>query len=292
MNRGIKFGDREKPLLEDKSSAIAEFRKIRKNILDLARAEMAVFALEDEQRRVLPQDPRRALHYLELGALDVDLQQRDLIVLGKIIVERDHRHRQGRETFRLDRLAMQRGAGLMTDRQIQIPVAGMRVNRLGFDPDVLELDGLADVGECVRQFRLRLERDHPAMTNPGRQPIDETALVGADVADDIAGPDVLANRSKFGLLIAKPGLQRPDAKAEALRGEPGLGDGHRVRPSVLRLAARLRKSFGEASLHPFATREPRWLAQPRLAKRAKAGGGRRTRTFEVIRRLIYIHPRS
>src|SRR6266480_2132101 len=34
-------------------------------------------------------------------------------------------------------------------------------------------------------------------------------------------------------------------------------------------------------------REAGWPAQPKLAKRAKAGGGRRTRTFEVIRRLIY-----
>src|SRR4051812_29241383 len=30
-----------------------------------------------------------------------------------------------------------------------------------------------------------------------------------------------------------------------------------------------------------------WLAWPQLAEPAKAGGGRRTRTFEVIRRLIY-----
>src|ERR1700736_4327859 len=185
---------------------------------------------------------------------------------------------------------MQRGAGLMTDRQIQIPVAGMRIDRLGFDLDVVELDGLADVGESVRQFRLRLERDHPAMTNPGRQPIDKTALVGADVADDIAGPDVLANRSEFGLLIAKSRFQCADAEAEARGSEPGLVDGHRVRPSLLRLTARLRQSFRGASLHSFATREPRWLAQPKLAKRAKAGGGRRTRTFEVIRRLIYSQP--
>jgi hypothetical protein len=46
--------------------------------------------------------------------------------------------------------------------------------------------------------------------------------------------------------------------------------------------ARLRAMrFGEAA---FAMRG---LAEPQLAKRAKAGGGRRTRTFEVIRRLIY-----
>src|SRR6202171_5948401 len=268
MNRGIEFGDREKPLLEDKSSAIAEFRQIRKNILDIARAEMAVFALEHEQWRVLPQDPRSALQYLELGALDVDLEQRDFIVLGKIIVERDHRHRQGRETFRLYRLAMQRGAGLMTDRQIQIPIAGMRIDGLGFDLDVVEIDGLADVGESVRQFRLRLERDHPAMTNPGRQPIDKTALVGADVADDIAGPDVLANRSKFGLLIAKSRFQCADAEAEARGSEPGLVDGHRVRPSkrVFWLAARLRQGFGGAA---FArSRERAGLAYPAEAREA------------------------
>src|ERR1700737_2431889 len=197
---------------------------------------------------------------------------------------------------------MQRGAGLMTEPQIQGPGAGMRIDRLWFGLDVVELDGLADVGESVRQFRLRLERDHPAITNPGRQPIDKTALVGADVADDIAGPDVLANRSKFGLLIAKSRFQCADAEAEARGSEPGLVDGHRVRPSkrVFWLAARLRQGFGGAafarsrergglayqpklakrlnsppspcglrrgSLRSFATREPCWLAQPKLAKR-------------------------
>ena len=36
----------------------------------------------------------------------------------------------------------------------------------------------------------------------------------------------------------------------------------------------------------------RWASarQPSLASRAKAGGGRRTRTFEVVRRLIYSQP--
>ena len=48
------------------------------------------------------------------------------------------------------------------------------------------------------------------------------------------------------------------------------------------VTARLRPlGFGVAA---FATRG---LAQPKLAERAKAGGGRRTRTFEAIRRLIY-----
>src|ERR1700686_1882367 len=67
MHRGIEFGDREKPLLEDKSSAIAEFPQIRKNILDIAGAERAVSALKDEHGAVLRQDPRSPLQPPNLG---------------------------------------------------------------------------------------------------------------------------------------------------------------------------------------------------------------------------------
>ena len=40
--------------------------------------------------------------------------------------------------------------------------------------------------------------------------------------------------------------------------------------------------YGETAFARFATREYGWLAQPKLAKRAKAGGARRDRTADLV----------
>src|SRR5579872_5907132 len=103
----------------------------------------------------------------------------------------------------------------------------MLVDGPGLDADVAKSDGAADAGERARQFRLRLERDHAPLADPARQPIDETALVGADVADGIARPDVPPDDRELGPLVAEPRLQRADAETEAFGHQPGLRDGHR-----------------------------------------------------------------
>ena len=77
MNRSIKFGDRENPVATDEASLVAKPLKIRKHIPDIAGFKMPVFALENEQRRVLSENPIRAPENPELGALHVDLEQRD-----------------------------------------------------------------------------------------------------------------------------------------------------------------------------------------------------------------------
>src|SRR5258708_20624855 len=123
MNRGIEFGDRQQPMAKDKTSLVAVRPQIRKNILDVAGREMAVLALEHQQRRVLPQDALRALPNLELGALDVDLEQRNLVACAEIIVERDHRHGQRGEASRPCRGLMKGCAGLMAGWQKQVPLA-------------------------------------------------------------------------------------------------------------------------------------------------------------------------
>ena len=80
-------------------------------------------------------------------------------------------------------------------------------------------------------------------------------------------------------------LETAFSSAEVAESEVTAAGAFKVRSLPgpwLAVTARLRPlGFGVAA---FATRG---LAQPKLAERAKAGGGRRTRTFEVIRRLIY-----
>ena len=80
-------------------------------------------------------------------------------------------------------------------------------------------------------------------------------------------------------------LETAFSSAEVAESEVTAAGAFKVRSLPgpwLAVTARLRPlGFGVAA---FATRG---LAQPKLAERAKAGGGRRTRTFEAIRRLIY-----
>ena len=108
----------------------------------------------------------------------------------------------------------------------QFLIAGMRKDGPSLDRDIAKPDRAADLGERSRQFGLRLERDHAAIADPRRQPIDKTALVGADVADDIAGADVAPDDIELGCLIAKPRLQRPNPKPDAFIGKPGVENGH------------------------------------------------------------------
>lgn len=117
---------------------------------------------------MLPENPLGALQDPELGALHVDLEQRDPIACVEIFVERYHRHRQGRETFRLLCQLSERRAGLMALRDEQVLIAGMRIDGFGFDVHVGKLDRPADIDECPRQLRLRLERDHPTIPTPAR----------------------------------------------------------------------------------------------------------------------------
>ena len=215
-------------MLADKPTLIAKPAKIRKHILDAAGREVAVLAFEHQQRGTLPQNPFRALQHSEFGAFDIDLEQCDIGVFAEIIVERDQRHRQGREGLRPQRGLTKRRAGLMAGREKQILFARMRIDRLGFDLHIAKLDRPAHVGQTAGQFRLRLERDHAATPDPARQPIDEATLVGADVADDVARPDVAADHVKLGLLVAKPRLQRANPKPDAFGGKPGLQNGRRA----------------------------------------------------------------
>src|SRR5216684_2836866 len=175
---------------------------------------------------MLPQNSFGALQNPEFGALHVDLEQRDLVARAKIIVQRDHGHRQGCKAFPLQRGAMKGRAGLMASWQKQVLVAGLRIDGLGFDLDVAKLDDAADVYEIAGQLRLRLKRDHPAIVDPPRQPIDEAALVGADIAGDIARPQVPPDYEKLGSLIAQQGLQRPGPKPDTLGRKPGLENRH------------------------------------------------------------------
>ncbi|MEA2792947.1 MAG: hypothetical protein QOI87_327, partial [Bradyrhizobium sp.] len=140
------------------------------------------------------------------------------------------------------------------------------------------------------------------------------ALVGADITGDIARPQVPPDGFELGALIAKQGLQRPGPKPDTFGGKPSLENRHRSAfsfcdiprsawagicehanpawrsgPSTLSL----RSSYPGMACRA-AARAPRARLRPAgsgaaalLASRAKAGGGRRTRTFEVIRRLIY-----
>ena len=88
----------------------------------------------------------------------------------------------------------------------QVHRAGTRIDRFGFDGHVVELQGSADLRESLCKLRLRLERDHPAVADPARQPKHKTALVGADVAGDIARLEMPPDRVEFGALIAQPGF--------------------------------------------------------------------------------------
>ena len=188
---------------------------------------MAVLAFEDQQRRVLPQDALGALEYPEFRALDVDLQQRDSVARVEIIVEGDHRHRQGRKAVRLRCFVRQRRAGRMARGNEQLLIAGMRIDRLGFNGDIVESGGAADLGKTAGEFRLRLESDHPARPAPARQPGNKTALVGADVAGDVAGPQVPVDDPEFSGLIAESRLQRTKTKPDTFARQPGLEKGHR-----------------------------------------------------------------
>src|ERR1700688_858597 len=122
---------------------------------------------------------------------------------------------------------MQRRAGLVAFGDEQILIAAMRVDGFGFNLHIAKLDRPAGVHDRARQLRLRLERDHSAITDPAGQPIDETALVGPDVADDIARPDVPPDEIELGLLITKPRLQRANPKPDTLGRKPGMDNGHR-----------------------------------------------------------------
>src|SRR6202022_2591409 len=152
MDRGIEFGNREKLTARDEASLVAKSPEIGKQILDVAGCEVAILALEHQQWRVLPEDPLRAPENPEFGALDVDLEQRDPIVLTEIFIQRDQRHRQRRKARRLLRLAMKRRPGLMAFRDKQILMAAMRVHGLGFDLHIAKLDRPAGVGDRARQL--------------------------------------------------------------------------------------------------------------------------------------------
>jgi hypothetical protein len=222
MNRGIEFGDRQKLVTTDKAALVAKSAEIRKHVMDISGREMPILALEDEQWGVLAQNPLGALQNPELGSLDVDLEQRHAFLFVKIVVQGDQRHRQRCKALRLHRLAMKRGTRLMTCRHEKVLIAGMRIDGLGFNRHVAKPDRPADPGESPRQFWLRLERNHPAIPNPARQPIDETALVGADVADHIAGTNMPADNVELGPLVAKPRLQRANPKPETFGRKPCL----------------------------------------------------------------------
>jgi hypothetical protein len=118
-------------------------------------------------------------------------------------------------------------AGLMAFRQKQVLMAGARIDGFGFNLDVAKLYHAADVYEIAGQLRLRLKRDHPAIVDPPRQPIDEAALVGADITGDIARPQVSPDRAELGSLVAQQGLQRPGPKPDTLGRKPGLENRHR-----------------------------------------------------------------
>ena len=104
----------------------------------------------------------------------------------------------------------------------QLLIAGMRIDRLGFDPHIVQSHRPTHVGEAPGEFRLRLEGDNPTAGAPARQPENKTALVGADVADDIAGADGAPDDIELGGLVAKPCLQRPNPKPDAFVGQPGF----------------------------------------------------------------------
>ena len=120
----------------------------------------------------------------------------------------------------------------MACRNEQILRAGARIDRLGLDRHIVEFQRPTDRGEARCEYRLRLECDHPAVANPARQPVDETALVGADVAGDIARPEVAPDHVELGPLIAKQSLQRPGPKPDTLNRKPGLENGHRSTISI------------------------------------------------------------
>ena len=121
---------------------------------------------------------------------------------------------------------MQGRAGLLAYWDIQIMIAGMRIDGFGFDLHVAKLDRPADVLQAVGQVWLWLERNHPAIPAPARQPVDEAALVGANVADDVTWPDVPPDNFELGFLIAKSCLQRSNPKPDTLGRKPGLETRH------------------------------------------------------------------
>src|SRR5476651_2106426 len=104
----------------------------------------------------------------------------------------------------------------------KVLIAGMRIGRLGFNRHVAEPDHAADAHEIAGQFLLRLERGHPTIPDPPRQPIDEAAFVGADVAGDIAWPEMPPDCDELRSLLAEQGLQRPNPKPDARGRKPGL----------------------------------------------------------------------
>ena len=115
----------------------------------------------------------------------------------------------------------------------------MRKGRLGFNRHVAKPDHAADVHQIAGPFRLRLECDHPAIMDPPRKPIDEAALVGADVTDDIAWPEMPPDCEELRSLIAKQGLQRANSKPDALGRKPSLENRHRLAFPLRILAQRL-----------------------------------------------------
>src|SRR5882757_9350627 len=92
MNCGIEFGDWKNLIAPDEASLVAEAFEIGKYILDIAGREVPIFALENQQWRVLSQNPFGALQNPEFGALHVDFEQPDFVVFLEIFVQRDQRH--------------------------------------------------------------------------------------------------------------------------------------------------------------------------------------------------------
>ena len=74
---------------------------------------------------MLSENPIRAPENPELGALHVDLEQRDRIFFVEIIIQREQRHSQDSKALRLQRVVMQGRAGLLAYWDIQIMIAGM-----------------------------------------------------------------------------------------------------------------------------------------------------------------------
>src|SRR6478609_2484436 len=106
----------------------------------------------------------------------------------------------------------------------------MRMHGPGFNRHVLKPHDAANIREVARELRLRLEHDDPAITDPPRQPIDEAALVGADVTGDVGRAEVLPDLDELPSLVAQQRLQGANSEPDAGVGEPGLENRHRSYP--------------------------------------------------------------
>src|SRR5262249_20100084 len=91
-------------------------------------------------------------------------------------------------------------------------------DRLRFDRDVAQAQGAASLRESLGQFGLRLEGDHASLVAPARQPPHKAALVGADITDNVPGPEMAGDDGEFGPLVAIPRLQPANQKTEFFVG--------------------------------------------------------------------------